>query len=105
MEILNHSLLPQQHQTFGSPVSKTLEPFTSSDLLKSFSSGLTWGAAAILFLLVGAWLVSVMRQRIYFSANPATTQDPSIVRNATTHNERNMNLTYALHDTSAIFPT
>ena len=81
---------PTVPTTFGSPVSKTLNPFTSSDLLQSFVSGLAWGGAAILLLAIGAWLVAVMRKRVYFTSNPATTQNPAVIRNTRANPELSM---------------
>ena len=100
----SHSSVTPHQQTFGSPVSKTLNPFTSKDLLQSFSFGLIWGAAAILILAFGAWLVAVMRKRVYFTANPATTEDPAIIRNRTIQHDNNHMINYMnsdSHDSSA----
>jgi hypothetical protein len=72
------ALEPARPKTYGSPIAKTIDPFTSSDLFQSFTYGLVWGGAAILLLALGAWLVSVMRRRVYFSAHPATTEDPAV---------------------------
>lgn len=54
----------------GSPISRSLAPFSSNDVVQSFLSGALWGGAAIGFLALGAWLVSIMRQRVFFT--PAT---------------------------------
>jgi hypothetical protein len=49
--------------TVGSPISKTIEPFTNSDYISAFVNGIFWGAAVWGLVAVGAWLVMVMRQR------------------------------------------
>jgi hypothetical protein len=49
--------------TVGSPVLKPIEPFSNSDYISAFGSGLAWGAAVWGLVSVGAWLVMVMRQR------------------------------------------
>jgi heme exporter protein D len=58
--------------TFGSPTAKTLTPFSSNDLMQSFFHGVVWGSVAILLLSVAAWLVSVMRHRVFFNTTSST---------------------------------
>jgi len=55
--------------TLGSPVSKTLVPFSSEDLMTSFLHGIAWGSLAIALIFIGAWLISVMRQRVFLTTS------------------------------------
>ena len=64
---------PHVPKTLGSPVARSLDPFTNKDLMASFISGAAWGGAAIGILGVGAWLIGVMRHRVYFSSTAART--------------------------------
>lgn len=62
---------PQPPSTLGSPVAKSLQPFSGNDLLSAFVGGAVWGGFALVLLGVGAWLVSVMRTRVMATATRA----------------------------------
>jgi hypothetical protein len=47
-----------------SSIKATLDPFTTTDLFRSFFYGSLWGGAAVGVLAIGAWLISIMRKRV-----------------------------------------
>lgn len=63
---------PASPSTLGSPVAKSLDPFTGKDLLSAFLSGAVWGGFALAVLGIGAWLVSVMRTRVMATTTRAS---------------------------------
>jgi hypothetical protein len=44
-------------------------------MFRSFVSGALWGGAAIGFLAVGAWLVSIMRKRVVVQSSESRERD------------------------------
>lgn len=56
-------------------IETNLEKFKNSDILDSFFSGIWFGILILAFLGICAWLISVMRQRVYVGNRDITPKD------------------------------
>ena len=73
-------------QIFGKPP-LTIREFGNHDLLASFVSGAIWGGIVIGILAVGAWIISVARNRVRFSTGGLSVMRRSLTDDTDSHNQ------------------